>query len=139
MNDIVRKNGFRKLSTDIAVPEDKFREMMSYYIDNLRSGKIEHAVFGHIGECHVHVNMLPKNEKELLVSEEMCLKFVRKGVSLGGTVSAEHGIGKTRRKYLEEMYSRKGILEMARIKKALDPKCILGLDNIFPKEILSLV
>ena len=139
VNDIVRKNGFRKLSTDIAVPEDKFREMMSYYIDNLRSGKIEHAVFGHIGECHVHVNMLPKNEKELLVSEEMCLKFVRKGVSLGGTVSAEHGIGKTRRKYLEEMYSRKGILEMARIKKALDPKCILGLDNIFPKEILSLV
>ena len=65
------------------------------------------------------------------------MSLVRKGISLGGTVSAEHGIGKTRRKYLQEMYGRNGILEMARIKKALDPNCILGVDNIFQKEILK--
>jgi FAD/FMN-containing dehydrogenase len=72
-------------------------------------------------------------------SRDICLTFIKKGVSLGGTVSAEHGIGKTRREYLEIMYGRQGVVEMARIKKALDPNCILGLDNIFPKEILSAV
>ena len=137
VNEIVKRNGFRKLSTDIAVPEHKFLEMMNFYTETLKTEKIEHVIFGHIGECHLHVNLLPKNEKALLASEETCLKFAKKGVSLGGTVSAEHGIGKTRHKYLEEMYGKKGILEMAKIKKALDPNCILGLGNIFPKETLN--
>lgn len=137
VNDMVRKNGFRKLSTDIAVSEEKSLDMMNFYNDTLKIGKIGYAIFGHIGECHLHVNLLPKNEEELKASEEICLKFVKKAVSLGGTVSAEHGIGKVRRKYLEEMYGKAGILEMARIKKAFDPNCILGLDNIFPKETLK--
>ena len=64
---------------------------------------------------------------------------MRKGLALGGTVSAEHGIGKIKHKYLEEMYGRQAISEMARLKRALDPNCILGLDNIFPKELLKLV
>lgn len=137
INDIVRRNGFRKLSTDIAVPEEGFVRMMSFYEDSLRGSGIEHVIFGHIGECHLHVNLLPKSEEEFKRSEDICFAFIRKGVSLGGTVSAEHGIGKIRREYLEEMYGAQGILEMARIKKTLDPNWILGLDNIFPREILA--
>lgn len=137
INEIVRHTGMRRLSTDIAVPEDKLSEMMKFYVDTLTVCGIEHVIFGHIGECHLHVNLLPKNEIEHERSRGICLKFIRKGVSLGGTVSAEHGIGKTRREYLKEMYGTKGVLEMARVKKALDPNWILGLDNIFPKEILS--
>jgi len=139
VNEIVKRNGFRKLSTDIAVPEDKFLEMMKFYVDTLRGQDTEYVIFGHIGECHLHVNLLPKNDAQLKISDDMCLAFARKGASLGGTVSAEHGIGKTRRRYLEAMYGKEGIVEMARIKKALDPNCILGLDNIFPKELLALV
>jgi len=137
VNEIVRKNGFRKFSADIAVPEKNFIEMMNFYAATLSAEKIENVIFGHIGECHLHVNLLPKNEEELKRSEEICLEFVKKGVSLGGTVSAEHGIGKIRHKHLEVMYGKNGILDMVRIKKALDPNCILGLDNIFPKQILG--
>jgi D-lactate dehydrogenase (cytochrome) len=137
INEIVRSNGFQKLSTDIAVPDDKFSTMMDYYMDTFRENKIGHAIFGHIGESHVHVNLLPKTESQLELAKDIALKFVKKGVSLGGTISAEHGVGKTKHKYLEAMYGRGGILEMARIKKAFDPHCILGLDNIFPKEILD--
>ncbi len=138
VNEIVRRNGFRKLSTDIAVPEENFLEMMNFYIDTLTLSGIEHVIFGHIGECHVHVNLLPKNNDELEASEKICMTFAKKGVSLEGTVSAEHGIGKTRRRYLEQMYGEEGILEMAGIKNALDPNHILGLDNIFQKEMLDL-
>jgi D-lactate dehydrogenase (cytochrome) len=121
------------------VPEKGFSDLINFYRDTLKERSIEHVIFGHIGECHLHVNLLPKNEKELKISEDICMAFVKKGVSLGGTVSAEHGIGKTRHKYLNEMYGAQGILSMARIKKAMDPNCILGLDNIFPKETLGLV
>lgn len=137
INEIVRHRLMRRLSTDIAVPEENLPEMMNFYIGTLTPCGIEHVIFGHIGECHLHVNLLPRNEDEYKKSKKICLEFIKKGVALGGTVSAEHGIGKTRREYLEEMYGRKGVLEMARIKKALDPNWILGLDNIFPKEILG--
>jgi len=139
VNEIVRKNGFPKLSTDIAVPPGSFPEMAKFYTDTFKEDRIGHVIFGHIGECHLHVNLLPKREEELVRSKDICLSFVRKGVSLGGTISAEHGVGKSRHEYLEIMYGRQGILEMAGIKKAFDPNCILGLDNIFPREVLGLV
>ncbi|MFA5145975.1 MAG: FAD-binding oxidoreductase [Candidatus Omnitrophota bacterium] len=139
INDIVRRSGFRKLSTDIAVPDKGSYEMMRFYTDLLRDTRIEHVIFGHIGENHVHVNLLPRSEDEARRSQELCLKFVRKGVALGGTVSAEHGIGKTRHRYLEEMYGKEGVREMARLKKALDPDGILSPGNIFAAEELSRV
>ena len=95
------------------------------------------VIFGHIGENHVHANALPASESELERAKSICLKFVKKGVSLGGTVSAEHGIGKIKHMYLKEMYGDKGISEMVKVKKVFDPECILGLDNIFPKELLQ--
>ncbi len=139
VNEMVRRNGYQKLSTDIAVPEINFARMMRFYAEALKGNPIRHVVFGHIGECHVHVNLLPRSGEELKKAKDICLSFAKKGVSLGGTVSAEHGIGKTRHKYLEIMYGRQGLMEMARIKKAFDPNCILGLDNIFPKEMLDMI
>jgi D-lactate dehydrogenase (cytochrome) len=62
--------------------------------------------------------------------------FIEKAISLGGTVSAEHGIGKLKHAFLEKMVGKNGLKEMAALKKALDPSCILGLGNIFPKELL---
>lgn len=137
VNEIIKRYGFQKLSTDIAVPDDKFQDMMHFYVQAFEKDRMEHLIFGHIGESHLHVNVLPKSEDELTLAKKIVFSFVKKGVSLGGTVSAEHGIGKIKHKYLEEMYGRHGIFEMAAIKKALDPNCILGLDNIFPREVLS--
>jgi D-lactate dehydrogenase (cytochrome) len=111
--------------------------MVDFYIKGFEKSGVEHALFGHIGECHLHANFLPRSEAEGRSAKEACMAFARKGVSLGGTVSAEHGIGKIKHAYLEEMCGRTGILEMARVKKSLDPNCILGLDNMFPKEILK--
>ena len=136
VNEIIRRSGFRKFSTDIAVPAGKFREMMDFYVSSFAKRRLEHVIFGHIGENHLHVNILPRSQIEVAAAEELSLSFVKKGISMGGTVSAEHGIGKLKHGYLQEMYGRQGILEMAAIKKAFDPNCILGLDNIFPKETL---
>ncbi len=137
VNEIVRQSGFRKFSTDIAVPGERFPEMLRFYKDVFRDDGMRNVIFGHMGENHVHANALPSSEPELERAKSICLKFVKKGVSLGGTVSAEHGIGKIKHPYLKEMYGDKGVSEMVRVKKAFDPGCILGLDNIFPKELLQ--
>lgn len=139
VNEIVKRSGYQKLSTDIAVPDDKFHEMMKFYKEIFSRGRIESVIFGHIGECHVHTNLLPKSEKELELAKDMVLALIEKGISLGGTVSAEHGVGKTKHRYLEMMYGLDGVLDMAKVKKAFDPNCILNLDNIFPRDMLKLV
>lgn len=136
VNEMVKRNGFQKLSADIAVPDSAFIDMMRFYNDVLAKSGLANVIFGHIGECHAHVNILPRTESELLRARSLILDFVKKGVSLGGTISAEHGVGKIKHKYLEIMYGREGILEMARVKKALDPNCLLGLDNLFSRDIL---
>ena len=50
---------------------------------------------------------------------------------LGGCVSAEHGIGKLKRKYLNAMMGERYLNEMIEIKRALDPNLILGRGNMF--------
>ena len=60
------------------------------------------------------------------------MKFVKKAISLGGTISAEHGVGKIKHAYLREMYGEAGINEMLRVKKTFDPNGILNPGNIFP-------
>lgn len=133
INELYKKHGSVKLATDIAVPTDKFKEMHSFYNSELttRTPKLFFIKFGHIGENHLHVNLLPKDEKEKILAKEIIMKFVRKAVSLGGTVSAEHGIGKIKHDYLKEMYGEKGIQEMIQVKKTFDPNCILNQGNIF--------
>ena len=136
INEIVRRNKLPKVGTDIAVPEESFPEMFRFYKEKLSSSKIDFVIFGHIGENHLHVNMLPKREEEFIKSRSIYMDFVKKAVSLKGTVSAEHGIGKLKHAFLEAMYGKKNLEQMAMLKKSLDPSCILGLDNIFPKELL---
>ncbi|MBI5078644.1 FAD-binding oxidoreductase [Candidatus Saganbacteria bacterium] len=147
INELFKQYRQTKLATDIAVPEDKFKEMFDFYnlqLTCLPAGTATYNLqlffvkFGHIGDNHLHVNLLPKSEEELKTVKELVLSFIRKAVSLGGTVSAEHGIGKIKHAYLREMYGEAGIKEMVRIKKTFDPNCILGINNIFPKELLTI-
>lgn len=137
INEIIKRNKLPKVGTDIAVPEDAFPEMFSFYKERLASSKIDFVIFGHIGESHMHVNLLPKTEAEFAKSKSIYMDFVKKAVGLGGTASAEHGIGKIKHAFLEAMYGKKNIEQMAMLKKSLDPACILGLDNIFSKELLK--
>jgi D-lactate dehydrogenase (cytochrome) len=56
---------------------------------------------------------------------------------LGGTISAEHGIGKIKSKYLYVQYGERYLNEMAELKRAFDPNAVLGRNNIFDAKFLS--
>ena len=131
MSEMAKRSGFAKVSTDLAVPKEKLPVMLQFYKDNLEASALQYYVFGHIGDAHLHVNMLPKGEKDYKDAKKLQLEFVKKSISLGGTVSAEHGIGKIRKEFLKLLYGEKGVREMLSVKKALDPNLILGRGNIF--------
>ncbi len=137
VNDIVRERKLPKVGTDMAVPAAAFPEMLAVYESRLQASDLEYLIFGHIGDCHLHVNVLPRDETEYRQARGLYLEFARAAVALGGTVSAEHGIGKLKHAFLELMVGRDGLEEMFRVKRALDPSLILNRGNIFPVEWLG--
>jgi D-lactate dehydrogenase (cytochrome) len=136
MNEWFSRHNQRKVSTDMAVPDEEFAGMLRFYRDSLRSSELKYTVFGHIGDNHVHVNILPRDDQEAAKAREIYLRFVKRAVSVGGTVSAEHGIGKLKREYLRLLYSDDHLREMAALKRAFDPAGILGRGNVFSERFL---
>ncbi|MEK7854605.1 MAG: FAD-linked oxidase C-terminal domain-containing protein, partial [Acidobacteriota bacterium] len=62
--------------------------------------------------------------------------FVAQSIMLGGTISAEHGIGKLKSKYLNVVMGERYLNEMAELKRAFDPKGVLGRGNMFDARII---
>jgi len=136
VNDTMRRRGFLKLNTDFAVPLARNREMLSYYHAGLLEQAIDYVLFGHIGDAHLHVNVLPGSETEFQAGQELLLDFARHAVQLGGTVSAEHGLGKRKAHLLELQYTPEQIESMKQVKRRLDPGWLLNQGNVFPADVL---
>jgi len=83
------------------------------------------VIFGHIGDAHLHINIFSDPANPAPVTE-LLAEFAREAVSLGGTVSAEHGLGKRKRHLLEFQYNRAELELMREVKRRLDPADILG-------------
>jgi FAD/FMN-containing dehydrogenase len=132
VNDTMRRRGFLKLNTDFAVPLDRNREMLSYYHARLRESGVDYVLFGHIGDAHLHVNVLPNSEAEFKCAQTLLLDFAHHAVELGGTVSAEHGLGKRKAHLLELQYTPAQIESMKAVKRRLDPEWLLNQGNVFP-------
>lgn len=136
VNEWLARRGQRKVSTDMAVPDEAFPEMLRFYKETLRTGRLKYVIFGHIGDNHVHVNILPRDDAEQAAARETYGRFVERAVHLGGTISAEHGVGKIKREYLRALYGERALREMAELKRAFDPACVLGRGNVFGEEFL---
>lgn len=123
--------GITKLGTDFAVPDDRLREIMGVYISDLVHASLNYVIFGHIGNSHLHVNILPRNMQEYADGKALYLKWAQQVISMGGTVSAEHGIGKIKSPLLTAMYGKAGIAEMRAVKSLFDPGFRLNPGNLF--------
>lgn len=131
-NDRVRRTGFVKFGTDYAVPLDKNREMMSIYrrvLDADAPGR--YVIYGHIGDAHVHVNSFPETRDQFERGKEIMTDLAREAVKLGGTVGAEHGLGKRKAHLLEIQYPPAQIEAMKQVKRRLDPDWLLGRGTLF--------
>jgi D-lactate dehydrogenase (cytochrome) len=127
----------RKVSTDMAVPDEAFPGLLQFYQDTLKPSGLRYTIFGHIGDNHVHVNILPRDEAEGGRGREIYVQFLKYAAAVGGTLSAEHGIGKLKRDYLRLFYTDDQLRQMAALKKTFDPNGILGRGNIFAEDLLN--
>jgi FAD/FMN-containing dehydrogenase len=132
VTDTVRRRGFRKFSSDFAVPFRYHRDLYRYYkrrCEETLPG--QYMIFGHAGDANNHVNFLPLSQEQAKRGEELMYEFAPYVVSIGGTVAAEHGIGKAKTDLLKMMYSPDEIEAMKDVKRHLDPEWLLGRGTIF--------
>lgn len=123
--------GLTKLGTDMAVPNSNLEEIMNLYNESLEKSNLEYVIFGHIGNNHVHVNILPKDMEDYAKGKELYNFWAEKVISMGGSVSAEHGIGKMKTHLLSKMLGEKGIEEMKALKNLFDSENRLNRGNLF--------
>lgn len=127
VNDTVRRRGLLKMGSDYAVPLEHNTAMLRFYRERLDAAfPGRYVVFGHIGDAHVHVNILPRSAEEADRAAALMLDLARRAVELGGTVGAEHGLGKRKAHLLAIQYSEDEIAAMRAVKSRLDPKWLLG-------------
>ena len=134
VNDTVRRRGVLKMNTDFAVPFERNREMIEIYRNTLeREFPGHYVIFGHIGDAHVHVNILPASEEEAERAKAAITQFARQAAELGGTVSAEHGLGKRKAHLLALQYTAEQIEAMKAVKRRFDPQWLLGRGTLFQR------
>lgn len=121
-----------KLGTDMAVPDERLDSIMSIYRKRLNAAGLEYVIFGHIGDNHLHVNILPRDPKDYALGKSLYLELAREVVAMGGSPAAEHGIGKLKTEFLEILVGKSGLQQMREVKRAFDPEFRLSPGNLFP-------
>ena len=126
-----RDSGGRKVSTDWAVPYRKLPEAIHAARSLVKERGIEEPVmYGHAGNGHPHQNFIARDARELTTIERVVEETLTRVLALGGTVAAEHGIGKIKRKWLPLQMNPLQISMMTAVKRDLDPHGILAPGNI---------
>lgn len=126
-----RDAGGRKVGTDWAVPYRKLEQAIQTARQLAAERRLEAPViYGHAGNGHPHQNFIARDARELATIEEVVEQTLRHVVALGGTVAAEHGIGKVKRRWLPLQMNPLQISMMTAVKRDLDPLGILSPGNI---------
>jgi FAD/FMN-containing dehydrogenase len=126
-----RAGGGRKVSTDWAVPYPRLAEAIEAAREHARAAGIDQAViYGHAGNGHPHQNFIATDANEVKRIERVVEETLRTVIAMGGTVAAEHGIGKIKRKWVGLQLSEMQLSAMRAIKRDLDPLGILAPGNV---------
>jgi FAD/FMN-containing dehydrogenase len=131
----LRRGGFVVLATDYAVPLERNRDILAIYRSVLEKNFGDRFVmFGHIGDAHVHTEVLPETHQEWERATEIAVELAKQVVSMGGTVGAEHGLGKRKAHLLSIQYSTSEIESMRSVKRRFDPQQLLGQGTLFKED-----
>jgi D-lactate dehydrogenase (cytochrome) len=130
----IRELKQRKIGTDMAVPNEHFRELYDFYVSEFTKERLEYIIFGHIGNSHVHANIFTNSPEEFDHAKSVYHRCVLKSLDLGGTISAEHGVGKIKTGYLRDMYGSEAMKQFGQLKRVFDPHNCLGVGTMFVEE-----
>lgn len=118
---------------DVAVPLSGIPEMTRRVRQLAAETGLEICIVGHAGDGNLHPTIIFKDEQRPLVSR-VAAQIFRDALDLGGSISAEHGLGALKRDYAEAEHGVEAVALMHRLKKLMDPSGILNPHKVFPEQ-----
>ena len=124
-----------KTAADMIVPFEQIEEMLACYEHEFSRRRLDAAVWGHLSDGNLHPNVIPRSFADVESGKEALLEFGREVLKRGGAPLAEHGVGRNpvKQELLKMMYGEEGIVEMRRIKQAIDPEWKLSPGVLFAR------
>jgi FAD/FMN-containing dehydrogenase len=132
--DAIEEEGVR-VHEDVAVPWSRLDEL----IEGTRALAARHEVpvrlFGHLGDGNLHPGFVvdPTSERSRAVRRDLVLLTKR----LGGTISAEHGVGALKASYLPLEHGEVGVSILEAFKRRCDPDGIMNPGKLYPGPALA--
>jgi len=120
---------------DVVVPRSRIAEFVEKIKEIASECGIPIIAYGHAGDGNVHLHPMGQGvDKPEEKTKEVLAKIYELGVSLGGTISGEHGLGFVKKGYLHMVADENKIALMKRIKKAFDPNNIMNPGKVLDLE-----
>ncbi len=125
----------RKTAGDMIVPFPRLAEMLARYREVLGRRGLDHAIWGHVSDGNLHVNVIPRNADDTRAGGEALLELGEDAIRLGGSPLSEHGVGRNpiKQALLLRLLGGAGLADMRRVKAALDPEGKLAPGVLWPR------
>jgi glycolate oxidase subunit GlcD len=117
-----------KSGEDVVVPLDRLAEAIEETVEIGRRHDLVACSWGHAGDGNVHANFVvdPHDEAELDRARAGAEELFSMAIRLGGSISGEHGIGWTKRGWLERQWGPRAVELHRELKRVFDPKGVLN-------------
>lgn len=125
-----------KINEDIVFPRIYLSEAIPKLRDVAKKYDLLMVIFGHIGDGNLHVNLLydKKNRDEEERAEMAVDEIFHLALSYKGSITGEHGVGLTKRKFLKWQLGDVGVEVMRGIKSVFDPKNLFNPGKLFTED-----
>ncbi|MCH8959501.1 MAG: FAD-binding protein [Proteobacteria bacterium] len=136
LSPLLRKLAPGKINEDIVVPVSRMAELIDALDRLARAHQLLIVSYGHAGNGNIHVNLLydPADERQTAAANKCLAEVFELTLSLGGSLSGEHGIGFVKRNFVGLEVDAETMAVMRGIKNQLDPLNILNPGKMYPDQ-----
>lgn len=132
LSAIIKEGRRYWISEDVGVPRARIPALVEALIRARDESGLDMAAYGHAGEGNLHVNILFDDPGQRAAAKTASEQIFRAALDLGGTISAEHGIGLAKRPYLAWEQSA-AVLDLQRgLKRHFDPQGLMNPGKVLP-------
>lgn len=127
------RRGVTKVNEDVSLPLGRLAEAARFAHETARELELDCYLFGHAGDGNLHVNIMTdrRRTEEMRRARAFVDRLFERVVSLGGTLSGEHGIGLTKSPYLRLVFTPAELAVARGVKRAMDPALALNPGKYF--------
>jgi D-lactate dehydrogenase (cytochrome) len=120
--------GCRAVTTDVCVPLSSLSQCIRDTLEDFSQSSLQAPVFGHVGDGNFHCLILvdPSSPTEMQEAERLNHRLVERAISVEGTCTGEHGIGRHKMELLRDELGEPALELMRSLKRAWDPLGILN-------------